>query len=77
MHPVIDEFCRIYSLSNYQSLSFRRHQRLLRDEVQPLLDEREKLIEENHQLREQLAVLQAETPKRGRPRKADAEAVPA
>ena len=54
VHPVIDEISRCYSLSNVQSTSFRQWQRILRDEVAPLLDERERLLVENAELREAL-----------------------
>jgi regulator of replication initiation timing len=50
-HPIIDEFCRVYSLGSLQAQAFRRMQRVLRDEVQPQLDERDKLIEENAALK--------------------------
>ena len=50
-HPVIDEFCRIYSLERMRTQSFRRYQRVFRDEVQPMLDERERLLVEVEELR--------------------------
>jgi hypothetical protein len=54
-------------------------QRFVRDEIQPMLDEREKLIEENASLREQVTALmrQGEPAKRGpgRPRKDAVEVV--
>lgn len=37
MHPVIEEICRAGSVVQYHAL--RRWQRVLRDEVQPMLDE--------------------------------------
>lgn len=59
MHPVLEEFCRIPGLSACQPHSFNKFQRLLRSDVQPLLDEREKLLEENHKLHEQIRALEA------------------
>ena len=56
-HPIIDEFCRVYSLTNLQNQSFRRMQRILRDEVQPQLDERERLLVENEALRAEVEKL--------------------
>jgi hypothetical protein len=84
-HPVIEEINRVYHTSNIRDIAFRRWQRLLRDEVQPMLDEREKLIEENAALSEQIRLLrsaveayeQAVPVKRGpgRPRKEEATTV--
>lgn len=54
MHPTLEQFCRIQGVSACQPEFFRRTQRELRDTVQPLLDEREHLIEENARLREEL-----------------------
>src|SRR4029077_12940826 len=54
-HPVIDEFCRVPGVSACQPHFFNRVQRELRDTIQPLLDERERLLEEVASLREQLA----------------------
>jgi hypothetical protein len=72
---MFEEFCRAGSL---QPHILRRIQRRVRDEIQPMLDEREALIEENAKLREQIAALMRDPAKRGpgRPRK-DAEAVSA
>jgi regulator of replication initiation timing len=56
-HPVIEEFTRIFSLDRLQVTSFRRMQRILRDEVQPMLDERERLLVENADLRQQLELM--------------------
>lgn len=53
-HPVIDEINRCHTLGQVQVQSFRRWQRLLRDEIQPQLDERERLLVENAELREAL-----------------------
>jgi predicted nucleic acid-binding Zn-ribbon protein len=83
-HPVIEEINRCYHLNNVRDIAFRRWQRLLRDEVQPMLDEREKLIEENAALLEQIRLLrnaveayEAAPVKRGpgRPRKEEATTV--
>lgn len=60
-HPLVDEFCRAHEL---RPEFFRRCQRVFRDEVQPQLDERERLIEENHSLLEQLNALKKKTAKR-------------
>jgi hypothetical protein len=46
-HPLIDEFCRVAGVGNCQSHFFNRCQREFRDQIQPLLDERERLLEEN------------------------------
>lgn len=43
MHPIIEEFCRIPGLEACQPSFFRRVQRELREQVQPLLDERDAL----------------------------------
>jgi hypothetical protein len=66
MHPVLEEFCRVHSLQSLRPDYFRRVQRLLRDEVQPLLDQREQLIDanatlevENADLKQKLATLTA------------------
>jgi hypothetical protein len=50
-------------------------QRRVRDEIQPMLDEREQLIEENASLREQIAALMREPAKRGKKDKAEAVTV--
>jgi hypothetical protein len=50
-HPIIEEFCRIHSPERMQTIFFRRMQRVLRDEVQPMLDERDRLLAENAELR--------------------------
>jgi regulator of replication initiation timing len=54
-HPLIDEFCRVAGVHQCQPQFFNRMQRELRDQVQPLLNERESLLIENAQLRDQLA----------------------
>ena len=75
MHPVFDEFCRAAAL---QPHVFRRMQRQVRTEIQPLLDERETLLvevaslrEANADLQRQIETLMATSVKRGpgRPRK--------
>jgi hypothetical protein len=58
VHPVISEFCRIKSLGQMRPESFRRFQRVLRSEIQPQLDERDRLIEENGKLRDRVAYLE-------------------
>jgi hypothetical protein len=55
--PQLEEFCRIGSLQDYRPDVFRRHQRHMRDVVQPRLDERDQLIEENAALTEEVATL--------------------
>lgn len=50
-HPVIDEFCRA---REFRPDFLRRCQRIFRDEVIPLLDEREHLLRENADLKAQL-----------------------
>jgi len=55
--------CRCHSLKDVQNHAFRRWQREFREQVQPMLDEREKLIEENHELREQVARLEGQRSK--------------
>ena len=41
MHPVIEEICRQPGVQSVQPMCFRKWQRQLRDEIQPLLDELE------------------------------------
>jgi hypothetical protein len=71
LHPMFEEFCRAGALQHHV---LRRMQRRVRDEIQPMLDEREVLIEENASLREQVAALMRE-PKRGKKDKAEAVTV--
>lgn len=53
-HPLVDEFCRAHQLDP----SFlRRCQRVFRDEVQPQIDERTVLLEENATLKATLKEL--------------------
>lgn len=56
-YPLIDEFSRINSLDSCQPSFFRRCQREFRDNVQPMLDERERLLVEVETLREQVEQL--------------------
>ncbi len=58
-HPIITEFCRVFSLAQLQNVPFRRMQRVLRDEVQPMLDERDALLVENAALRAENETLKA------------------
>ena len=60
-HPLIEEFCR-QSTPDLRTEFFRRCQRVFRDEVQPMLDERERLLIENVELRAQVEAL-TEPPK--------------
>ena len=53
-YPLIDEFCRVSSMDSCRPDFFRRCQREFRDIVQPQLDERDRLITEVAELREQL-----------------------
>ena len=57
-HPLIDEFCRAQQL---HPEFFRRCQRVFREEVQSQLDERERLLTENADLRAQLEVCHAQS----------------
>jgi hypothetical protein len=54
-HPIIEEFCRIHSPERMQTIFFRRMQRVLRDEVQPMLDERDRLLVEVEELKAKAA----------------------
>lgn len=66
--PLIEEFCRIYSADSMRSEFFRRCQREFRDRVQPQLDERERLLVENAELKAQIEQLTApKTRKRTEP----------
>lgn len=56
-HPLIDEFCRIAGVGSCQSHVFNRLQRELRDDIQPKLDERERVLEENAALKIQIEKL--------------------
>lgn len=51
-HPLIDEFCRIGGAFHPEFL--RRCQRVFREEVQPQLDERDRLLKENAALTAQM-----------------------
>jgi hypothetical protein len=42
---LIEEFCRVAGVHNCQPQFFNRMQRELRDQVQPLLNERETLLD--------------------------------
>jgi regulator of replication initiation timing len=50
-HPLIDEFCRAH---DFRPDFLRRCQRVFRDEINPLLEEREQLLVENAHLKAQL-----------------------
>lgn len=54
MHPTIGEFCRVSGLDACRPEFFRRVQRELRDQVQPLLDDRDRLIERVRELEAQV-----------------------
>jgi hypothetical protein len=53
-HPLIEEFCRAH---DFRPDFLRRCQRVFRDEVQPLIDERERLLVENADLKAELATI--------------------
>lgn len=57
-HPKIDEFIRIKGHDSCRPEFFRGFQRLLREEINPKLDELERVSQENHDLRNQLQALQ-------------------
>ena len=69
--PQLQEFCGVGSLQTYRPDVFRRHQRYVRDVVQPQLEERDALLIENADLREKLEKLSAKAAGK------KAEAVPA
>ncbi len=72
MDPKIEEFTRANDLSN---MRFLRHmQQYLREDTQPKLEERDRLLEENKQLRADLDEATKPTPRKG---KTEREAVPA
>lgn len=73
MHPVLAELCRVSSIPDMRPDFFRRMQRQLRDDVQPLLDQRDTLEAENVALKARLAEIDA-MPRRGR-KPAEATAV--
>jgi len=58
-HPLIEQVCRVPGVAQCQPHFFNRLQRELRDVIQPLLDERDRLIEENAALREDVLRLTA------------------
>jgi hypothetical protein len=62
-HPLIDEFCRAKS-PDLRPEFFRRCQRVFRDEVTPRLDNEERLIAENEELKAKLASLQERAQRR-------------
>lgn len=64
--PKLDEFIRAH---DFKPSFLRDMQRYMRDIVQPRLDERETLIEQNHALAEEIATLKK--------RPANRQAVPA
>jgi ElaB/YqjD/DUF883 family membrane-anchored ribosome-binding protein len=50
VHPLIEAFCRIPGRDACQPTFFNQMQRRLRDEIQPLLDERDRLLAANETL---------------------------
>ena len=52
--PKIEEFCRAH---DFKPSFLRDMQRYLREQIQPRLDERDVLIEQNHALSEELHAL--------------------
>lgn len=63
MHPTIEEFCRVPGRDACKPEFFRRVQRELRENVQPLLDERDVLLRRVVELETELA----KVTRRGRP----------
>ena len=63
-HPAIHEFCRVKSMGSLRLDVFRRMQRLFRDEVNPRLDERDRLLEENAALKAEVERLTAKAAKK-------------
>lgn len=63
-HPAINEFCRVKSIGSLRLDVFRRMQRLFRDEVNPRLDERDVLLEENAALKAELEALKVKASKK-------------
>jgi hypothetical protein len=59
--PKIEEFVRAH---DFKPSFLRDMQRYLRDTIQPLLDERDRVIEENHRLHEELIALKKKVGKR-------------
>jgi hypothetical protein len=53
-HPLLEQFCRIPGIDACRPDFFRRMQRELRDDIQPMLDQREALLAENAELKAQL-----------------------
>lgn len=53
-HPLIDQVCRIHGPDEMQFEFFQRVKRALRDEIGPQLEERERLLVENIDLKVQL-----------------------
>jgi hypothetical protein len=58
-HPLIDQFCSVKGPDHCRSDFFYRCQRVFREEVQPQLDERERLLEENAELKATIEKLRA------------------
>jgi hypothetical protein len=58
-HPIIEELNRIHMPSQMQTTFFRRLQRVTLTEIQPMLDERERLIAENLELKAEVEKLSA------------------
>jgi len=59
--PKLEEFCRAH---DFKQSFLRDMQRYVRDEIQPKLEERERLLLEKEGLRLQVADLQQKTAKR-------------
>lgn len=56
--PQLEEFCRIRGVSDCRPDVFRRLQRHVNDTVQPRLDERERLLLDNEELRTKVTALE-------------------
>jgi regulator of replication initiation timing len=62
-HPLIEQFCKIHTADRMNTIFFRRMQRELRDVIQPMLDERDRLLVENAELRAEVEKTSKRKPK--------------
>lgn len=58
-HPVINEIIRVFSVNQIQSHAFRRWQRVLKADIQPMLEDYARLKAENEELKAETATLRA------------------
>jgi hypothetical protein len=63
-HPLIEEFCR--QGGQLRPEFYRRCQRVFRDEVQPMLDERDRLLEENARLKDELTIAKSQAARKAK-----------